>query len=47
MAYYRPDNTYISVLTGQTSSVAVQQIVQLGMFSIITFAGEAGGGWGR
>lgn len=39
MAYYRPDNTYISVLTGQTSSVAVQQVVQLGMFSIITFAG--------
>ena len=31
---------YISVLTGQTSSVAVQQVIQLGMFSIITYAVE-------
>jgi hypothetical protein len=28
------------VLTGQTSSVSVQQIIQLGMFSIITYAVE-------
>ncbi len=28
----------ISVLTGETSSVSIQQIVQLGMFSIITYA---------
>lgn len=44
MAWYpdadAADAVYISVLTGQTSSVAVQQVIQLGMFSIITYAVE-------
>ena len=30
----------VSALTGQTTTVAVQQVIQLGMFSIITFAVE-------
>lgn len=33
-----PATQNISVLTGETSSVSIQQIVQLGMFSIITYA---------
>jgi hypothetical protein len=32
--------TEISVLTGQATSVSIQQVVQLGMFSIITYAVE-------
>lgn len=37
-----PSPQSISVLTGQATSVSVQQVVQLGMFSIITYAGECG-----
>ena len=35
---HAPATQNISVLTGETSSVSIQQIVQLGMFSIITYA---------
>ena len=40
LPYPLPRLQYISVLTGTTSGVAIQQVVQLGMFSIITYAVE-------